>query len=188
MDISIIKPELANDIYDNMLLQFPKEELKSREKFLSLVERDDYFSYEITDNEKRIGYLNALLADNFIWVDYLAIYKEFHSCGYGSKVLELMKRKFANLNGCILEVEKVNPMDINTLRRVNFYKKQGAKLLECAYLYPNNNFALEMDLYYIPYTLKMPDKNMLKKVVRDVFNVIHDDISHIDEVYSKIVF
>ena len=74
------------DIYTDMLTQFPKEELKSYEEFQNLLKLPQYKLFVLDKDNKHVGY-SLWFKDyemKFIWLDYIAIFKEFHSKGYGS--------------------------------------------------------------------------------------------------------
>ena len=45
-----------------------------------------------------------------------------------------------------------------------------------------------MDLYYHGINNKNPDKDIIKKVIYDVFKTIHFDLDDVDKIYSKIKF
>ena len=55
-----------------------------------------------------IGYILFANNDNYIWVDYLAVFEKYRSMGFGSKILDLIKKEFKNYNGIFFEVEKVD--------------------------------------------------------------------------------
>ena len=125
-----------DSFYLELQKQFPRSEMKEKAVWAKILTLPEYKIFNIFNDENKIcGYFTFLeLPDKTILIDYFAIFKEFHSLGYGSKAFEYLKslNKYA---GCYLEVEKENPKDINTFRRINFYKKLGAKLLDINYIY-----------------------------------------------------
>lgn len=176
-------------VYDDMVLQFPESELKSFEKFISLMKNSDYKLILASDAGKYIGYIMVFFdgADKYLWLDYIAVFKEYHSCGYGGKMLDALGNLFPHTDGVFLEVEKPDVTQENTLRRIKFYKKHGAVLVNNNYLYPNAEGFLPMDLYYIPYKTVIPAKKMIFNVIKNVFDVLHKDLQHKDYVYNLIV-
>ena len=125
---------------------------------------------------------------DYIWVDYLAIFKKYHSMGFGSKILDSLKENFKNKNGIIFEVEKVDEKNINTIRRQKFYIKNGAKRLDINYIFPNKEGGLNMDLFYIKLKETSPNKSLLFDIIKNVFNSLHFDIEkEANEIYLKIV-
>ena len=128
----ILKEEFA-PVYSDMTGQFPVEELKTYEHFLKYFDNDNYCFYMADD----IGYILFANIDNYIWVDYLAVFEKYRSMGFGSKILDLIKKEFKNYNGIFFEVEKVDENKINTIKRKNFYIKND--------VYPIDN----IEYYYL---------------------------------------
>lgn len=178
-----------NTFFQDMLLQFPESELKTYETFLGLLKKDSYKLLSALDDEESVGYV-IYFDDNqnkILWLDYIAVYKSFHSKGYGMKILEALKLRYKDYKGIYLEVEKPNANEINTIRRIKFYTNLGAQKLCLNYFYPNKNGSLPMDLYFMPLSYsKLPDKEETLSCIQSVFNKLHCDIKHIDEVISKI--
>ena len=123
---------------------------------------------------------------NTIFIDYIAVYKKFHSQGYGGKILEKLREVFRDKKGCFLEVEKPDLENFNTIRRIDFYQKHGAKKLDINYLYPNEKGFLPMDLYYISYGSE-PSYYEIKSFITKLFEVVHKDIKHSEEILAKIL-
>lgn len=169
-----------------MVKQFPVVELKSYQDFVNKFSKD-YCLYEFYDNELFVGYVVLFIDSDYIFIDYIAIFKEFHSKGYGTQILKTLKDMFElDKKGCFLEVEKVDVSIPNTVKRVNFYKNNGAVCLNINYLYPNSEGCLPMDLYFIPYNQQLPQLLEIKTFVKKLFNKVHFDIEHKEEVFNKI--
>ncbi len=177
-----------NMVYQDLLLQFPRQELKSSDKFRELLTSGAYEAYIASIDGDVLGYVILAHFEEYLWIDYVAILREFHSRGYGGTLLEHIKNNFKNYHGIFLEVEMENPKMANTLKRVKFYKNHGAKKLEGRYFYPNQYGDLQMDLYYIPLKKNAVRGYEIKRVIEGVFKLLHGDISHLGNVLSKIVF
>lgn len=174
-----VKTENFEHIYQDMIMQFPACELKDYEEFRCLLNHNVLVCNAVFDGENEVGYvIYAILKNNNIWLDYIAIKKEFQSKGYGRKIFEL-------INNCYLEVEKPNEDDINTLRRIKFYKSLGAKKLDLDYIYPNKDGGVKMDLYYLGE--KIPSKITINSDIKYVFNTLHSDIHNLDKILKKII-
>ena len=183
------KQNNIDQIYSEMQKLFPKEELKPKTSMEKVFAIESYNVFDIyTDNDIKCGFLTTFeFDDNTILIDYLGIFKEFHSKGYGSETLKTIINQ-QKWKGCYLEVEKENINDINTTRRIKFYKNLGAQLLDINYLYPNNYKLLPMDLYYLPINSKYkPSKQAVLSNIKTLFDKIHFDIENIDSIYEKIV-
>lgn len=178
-----------DNIYKDMLTQFPETELKSYEDFCHLLKNDDYKLILASDNNEYIGYLIVFFDRilNFIWLDYIAVLQKFHSCGYGGKMVDGLKDIFPELKGCFLEVEKPDVTHPDTLRRIKFYEKHGAVLLDVNYLYPNKSGFLPMDLYFIPYKEQVPVQTEIFDAVKNIFGRLHMNFAHTGKVYDLIV-
>lgn len=176
-------------IYKDMTQQFPESELKSREDFVSLLHNNCYKLILASDNEKNIGYIIVFQdkTGGYLWLDYIAVFGEYHSKGFGGQMLGELKNLFCDACGIFLEVEKPDENVPATLRRIKFYQKHGAELVNNNYLYPNAAGFLPMDLYYIPYSGKLPEKEDIFNVIQNVFDVLHQNLEHKDYVYDLIV-
>lgn len=174
--------ELAG-IYTDMQSQFPPEELKSLEDWQKICGRQ-YHVFKIIESEP-VGYISIFETDKFVFIDYIAIYKNFHSKGYGGRVIDALKDFYRDKKGCFLEVEKPDQKNAYTLKRISFYERHGAQKLDIDYLYPNKSGCLPMDLYYINYN-GMPSYDEITMFVKELFSVVHGDLEHAEEIYGKI--
>lgn len=177
-----------NLLFSDLELHFPRTELKDKNIFAQIINQPEYKTFDIYSKDGKIcgGCCLLEFPDNTFLIDYIRISKEFQSKGFGSKTFEIMKNNF-KYDGCYLEVEKENPNDPNTTRRINFYKNLGAKLLDIDYYYPNNYGNLPMDLYYMPFAnSEIPSKKQISKNIKILFEKIHFDIKHANELYQTI--
>lgn len=173
----IIQNELPENIFSDMEKQFPPEELKTLGKFTELL-KGKYYKFAIFyDNNEAVGYI-FYLENEFIWVDYVAVFEKFHSKGYGSTILKSLFEKYSNLKGCFFEVEPENSENIQTVKRMNFYKKLGCAILDFEYYFPNDIRELKMELLYKSFDGKLPDKFEIKKQTEFVFEVLHFDVKN----------
>lgn len=88
--MELIKTDEFNIIYKDMLVQFPKSELKSYEKFLKLF-GENYILYRVVEGEFA-GYIILFEYGDFIFIDYIAVLKQFHSKGLGRKIFISFER------------------------------------------------------------------------------------------------
>ncbi len=175
----------------DMQEQFPLNELKHRETFERLLKGGDYQLLIARDGEKKIGYLFVYRdrPSNTLWLDYFAVFARYHSKGYGSKLLPLLKTHYPRALGCFLEVEKPQPQLLNTVRRVDFYRRLGAKRLDLDYYFPHAAGALAMHLYFLPFSKEgVPPFSARKilRVIKRVFGTLHADIPHASQVLERI--
>lgn len=169
------KNNLPVEIFQDMEKQFPPEEIKSFEDFNKLFEKTHYKCDILFDKKTPVGYI-LYLENEYIWVDYVAIFREYHSKGYGSKILEILFRKYSHLKGVFFEVEPENQENIQTIKRMNFYKKLGCKNLNFNYYFPNDIKKLKMELLFKPLKENLPKKNEIINQILFVFENLHSDV------------
>lgn len=164
------------NIYKDLCKQFPPEELKSYERFIELINSGADRVKIVTENSTNVGYVIFAEISDSLWLDYIAIFKEYHSKGYGSRILTSLSDEFKK--GIYLEVEKPDEDEPNTLRRIKFYTNLGAKKLDYDYFYPAKNKPFPMDLYYLPYNGKLPVN--VEKDVKKLYSLLHSDIEYLN--------
>ena len=181
-----IKNKLSEEIYSDMEKQFPPEELKNFDEMNKLLEEKFYKFAVFYYNDIPIGYV-LFLKNNFIWIDYIAVFEEFHSKGYGSRILNTVFDKYSHLDGCFFEVEPENCENNQTIKRMNFYKKLGCIKLDFEYYFPNDIKKLKLELLYKPFGKKIPDKNEIFKQINFVFNKLHTNVNTKNSTYERII-
>ncbi|MBS4759245.1 MAG: GNAT family N-acetyltransferase [Clostridium sp.] len=178
-------------VYQDMLEQFPESELNEFLVYERLLKSNSYELYLVADENKCVGYVMIYRSEDkrIVWLDYIAVFKQFHSNGYGRKIIKQLLLTFKGYNGIFLEVEKPDENNPNTIRRINFYKNLGAKKLDCIYFYPNKNGCVPLDLYFIPTGegYIFPSKKETHCVIKDVFSTIHSHHRHLNDVLKKII-
>ncbi len=190
--LKLVKSDINNfnEIYEDMLLQFPKSELQDFCVYENLLKKGDYLLFLAKDDGKNIGYF-LLFEDkpnNSLWLDYIAVFKSFHSKGYGKTIFSLLKDSLSTYNGVYLEVEKPDQEKPDTIRRISFYENLGAKKLDCEYYYPNKDGCIPLDLYFLAFGENgLPKCDQVKDTIRMVFDSLHCHLEHVNEVFDKIV-
>ncbi|WP_099191212.1 GNAT family N-acetyltransferase [Tepidibacter mesophilus] len=175
-------------VYNDLYSQFEKSELKDKEQFDILFKNENYKLLLCYDENNLIGYIIVYIdiETNLMWLDYLAVLEEYHSKGYGTKMIEILKEKYKNLDGCMIEVEKENDKDINTYRRIKFYENLGCTKLNINYILPTKESGLNMHLYYLPFGKQIIQITKALSVIKSAHNTIHSDITHVAEIFTKI--
>lgn len=173
------------DIYSDLCIQFPVDELKSKSFFCKILNNQNYNFFRCYSEENEVGYILCYV-DEYVWVDYFAVYKSYQSMGYGKQILKALFEKFNRLKGTLFEVEKIDSNNITTLLRQNFYCDVGCINSGINYLFPGYNKALPMDLLYYPLINKYPQKQDILIFIRKIFDTIHFDVDSKDIIYSKI--
>lgn len=191
LNLILENTEYFSSVYEDMKIQFPADELKDFDCFIKLLNKPSYRLYSVVESDNvRVGYVICITDDKnkFLWIDYIAIYKNMQCKGYGHKIFYLLKEKFAAYTGIYLEVEKPDINEQNTIRRINFYKSLGAKKLNLNYIYPNKNGGLPMDLYFIPFSTDYKeDLSLAFHDISCVFDILHSDIPVTKNILEQIL-
>src|SRR5574344_1935603 len=150
MIISFEKIENVNDadflsLYDLYVMSFPAKERRNRDDLCRLIvdskmmNFDKIYVYEEVDGEKSATCgaektLSGLMVYwnfvDFCYFEHLAIFPEYRNCGIGGKVLSNINSKFD-----IPVVFEVEPPDTEiAVRRIEYYKRNGFKVLDTNYI------------------------------------------------------
>lgn len=163
--------------------EFPPSEMKSFEAFNELLIEGKYQCFGYFENDVIVGYaLGLLTSKKFFWLDYLQIFKEYQSGGYGSKLLKGLLEEVA-INGVLLETEVIETDDYedNRNRRMRFYDRFNIHQVDCNYLFPcsDGTYIDSLDLKYIPGKGKLfVSKEELKEAIIESVSCIHKALPH----------
>lgn len=172
--------------------EFPPSEMKSLEEFVDLLKEGKYICIGYFNNDVMVGYaLGTLTSDKFFWLDYLQIFYEYQSSGYGSLLLKAILKDYA-VSGILLETEVVDSDDYNDIknRRMRFYDRFNIQQVECNYLFPctDGTYIDTLDLKYIPSDNKnFVSKEELQKAIRESVGTIHKALPHSQDVMNKYI-
>lgn len=184
---------VLNHIFSDMQTQFPPEELRDFDYFYkSLTQKTDEnsggtYRLAVLEIENQICAYVFYYVSDFLWVDYLAVFKEFHSCGYGTELLNELFEKYTDLKGCYFEVEKADESLPQTLKRMRFYERLGCVNTGINYLFPIDNDAISMELLFKPFNSKLPSRSEHIFAVERVFNHLHSSVKGVDDTFKKMV-
>lgn len=177
-------------MYADMLTQFPASEMKTRQAFDSLRRDKDYECCILEKDSKMVGYFCAYVVSetSIALLDHFAIEKGSHGMGLGSESLGLILERYRGCRGVLLEVEKPNPQDVNTLRRIKFYKNMGAYKVDVKYYLPGGDSSVPMDLYFINCS-GAKDRISAEEImgtIKIVFERVHASFANAREVWESI--
>ena len=147
---------------------FPAQEMKHPQHLRDLIENLPY--YQKTETPDYLV-LYAQFHD-FLFVDYLLVSAQTRGNGIGSKVIEQLKSDGIPI---VLEVEKPDPANPDTVLRRNFYKRHGF-VGSPSIRYRRKDKAgapFELDILYWSPNGKLADQtvmNMMARVCRQVHN------------------
>ncbi|MBR5369707.1 MAG: GNAT family N-acetyltransferase [Bacilli bacterium] len=151
--------EFRNNIYDRYTKLFPKDEQREWKKIEKTYTNGIEHFYNVTLNDKTIGFIILeKIDDNPYYLDYFAIYDEYQNKGYGTEVIKYLLNNIIKDDGLIAEIETVNDNNIQTKKRLKFYKELGFVDIDSEYL-----------LYNVHYTPIVYLKNIDKEAIDEMF-------------------
>lgn len=178
--------------YQRMFEEFPASEMKSFEDFNDLLIEGLYQCYGYFVDDEMKGYaLGMLTSQKIFWLDYLHIFKENQSGGYGSKLLKELLGDVAT-NGLLLETEVVENEDYDDKcnRRMRFYDRFNIHQVDCHYLFPcsDGTYIDLLNLEYIPPEGKtFVSASELKIAIKEAVSCIHKALPHSQSVMNKYI-
>ena len=109
---------------------FPSSERKSYSTFNKLVKKGVCEFLRIKNDDTTVGFFILVNVNNYIQIDYFAIFERYQSSGYGSEAVKVLQKRYENCDGIFIEIEKVGmgENDVENIlrkRRYNFYKRLG---------------------------------------------------------------
>ncbi len=135
-DIRPVNLNEVRDLYINIVNDFAPGEYPPYDVLYKQLEKDIQTGFVLVNDEKDVAYsiCTGDSTNSFVLISLLAVYKEFRGKGFGSKFIEMLKRKYCSERSIIVEVEK--PEDAleqkeRNIRenRIKFYEKAGFILL-----------------------------------------------------------
>lgn len=130
--------EFKENIYNKYMDLFPKDEQKSLNKLKKTYHNGVGKIFKIVLNDLTIGFFMLEKIKNYpFYLDYFAIYKEYQNRGYGTEAMKELINRIACNDGLIGEIEKENKDDINTIKRLEFYRKIGFRKTGAEYFLYN---------------------------------------------------
>lgn len=191
--MNTISKEFFLPIYERMKEEFPVEELKPYSEFLKLFDSGKYqfFTYK-NEKDEMVGFaLGVCTSNGFFWLDYLQIFKEYQSGGYGSLFLKELLSSVCS-KGILLETEAVDSDDINNnrVRRMRFYERFNIQQIDCPYLFPcsDGTYIDNLRLGLLPKQgIGFVSREDLKAAIRESVSIIHEALPHAKDVMAKYI-
>ncbi|MBO6118085.1 MAG: GNAT family N-acetyltransferase [Bacteroidales bacterium] len=119
----------AEELYTQ---SFPVSERRKWEDILINLQNPYFDFFVITDGGTFVGIISLWRFDKFAYIEHFAVECSKRQKGVGSQVLQLLKDKVKK--PLVLEAEP--PEDAISVKRINFYKKNGLSLLSEKYIQP----------------------------------------------------
>lgn len=148
--------EITTLYHTHMENDFPADELKPLESIINLTKQDVYECLGLFDEDtlKAYAFLAREKNGQIYLLDYLAVCKAYRNQSYGSQFLALLKTKYQDAQGLIIEIESLRTAhDATDLqirsKRLAFYKRNGLVQTEVT----TNCFDVEFTILYLPLSL-----------------------------------
>lgn len=171
-------------------ISFPPGERVEFSKLISDIHSKRHEIYLVQNEQsKLIGFaILALLLSSKVWFgEYIAIAPDYRNQGIGSELIKFITKDLkerTNAAGLIFEVETEDEGDDEEKdlrqRRIAFYKRLGANIINCVQDYQMPNLAgegtLRMRLMWIPLSsgIEKPGGAFLRACIKDIFRKIYD--------------
>ncbi len=146
-------------IYEDMERQFPPCELYRYKIFMQLLNNNRYkiLLYKRASDGELLGYalVYTIEDNNILWIDYLAVLKEYQGQGWGKALFRALWQKYCGpFDGMLFSVEYVSETDPELAerqkRRIAFYESLGAHRLHAEFQQPCDEGSFPMYLYFKP--------------------------------------
>ncbi|ASJ22419.1 GNAT family N-acetyltransferase [Brachyspira hampsonii] len=125
--------------------------------------------YEIKKDDIHIGVCLCWILEEFLYIEYFAIEKQYRCLGYGSYALKELMKMYSNI---IVEVVPENTNDL-AYRRVNWYRSLGFYLYNDTYPYPY--FLDNGEVSFIDFRL-MSSNELTSYEYKKIVNLLHKNI------------
>ena len=168
MQLIPIKSSDFDYIYEEMVKNFIKAELRDYDDAKALVDNGRYTVYHIELNSERIGFITVWELDSFTFFEHFVIFEKHRNKGYGKMALDLLKKRFP------ITVLEAEPPDTElSARRIGFYGRAGYSINDFPYIQPPyraSDTGIPLLLLSYPHALIDID-NVIKEIYTQVYNV-----------------
>ena len=182
-------------VYEDMKLQFPPSELYPYKETLQLLYNNQYklLLYKRDSDQALLGYALVYIAEdaNTVWLDYIAVLKQYHGQGYGSAIFNALWQKYCGpFDALLFSVEHVCTDDPELARQqelhLKFYEKMGAYQLRAEYLQPTEDGAFPMYLYCKPRRgMSMISREVQMQTISQMYEYCFEYLPHIGELLPR---
>ena len=160
--IEITIDEFKKEFLEKFEELFPEKERRPLNKITASYHDGVEKIFKIVSNNDAVGFiLLEKLPSHPYYIDYFAIFTEYQGKGYGTEVIQLLKKEYID-SGIIAEIEKVEATDFITQKRLEFYTRNGFKTIDSEYFIYGVTF--------MPIVLGVvEEKETLDKIYRDYY-------------------
>ena len=181
----LIKDETGNLIEEHKKLynEFPPDEIFPLEDIAFACKNNNYKILKFYKDEDTIGtiFLTLLNETKYLVINYIYIEKEMRGNGYGHIIVNILKSKFPDYKGIIVEVEPSENKDVMDIknRRLRYYKDLKFKIIDYNYKILQTGKDTYQGMLLHMYNLKNPvdykySYSELIEILDEYYKVIFD--------------
>ena len=132
MNLEKLQPEDYATMLSLLKENFPRNEIRSDQKQLEVINEPYFQAYLLKENTEIYGFVSCFDFTDFVFIEHLVIAPSHQGAGLGSQLLTLLKQKYRSL---ILEVEL--PTSLQAKKRIQFYQKNQFFFNDIPYVIPS---------------------------------------------------
>lgn len=155
-------------VYEIMKTSFSPNLFRAYNEQKKLFEEGKYKIKCCEKNGTVIGFLSFWLLNGFVYIEHLAVDKEFRGGGEGGRLLESIISEYKNV---VLEAEP--PKTKEDSMRINFYKRHGLFLNSYDYLQPPYREGFSHEKLFIMSSQALDRKEFLY-VVSEIYENVYN--------------
>ena len=152
---------------------FPKQERVPVKNFLKMREEGLIDLIAVYDGEVFVGFCAVMVDRPTVYLCYFAVEKSLRSRGYGGRILDLLREKYAGCQVVLELVDETAPNNEQRITRRSFYIRNGF----CPTGYGMAYFGMEFELlcgspeFDMDDFMRLIDKLKVKNFRPRIFNV-----------------
>lgn len=173
---SLREKEIKQLYEERIKKDFHPLEVKPLDAILECLKERKYECFSFFADTKQIGYCFFVKKGNDYLIDYLAIYPFYRNQGYGSELLNEIRKYLQNAGNILLETEDPSYYEGD--------RKQRAQRRFCFYL--RNGFiqtGIRVECFQTHYLLLSMIQELSSEKARDIYSSLYKSILS-DEMYS----
>lgn len=148
---------------------FPKNERRQTSSLLSY-NNEKYKRKAIFYKTDLVGIIFYWELIDFVFIEYLAFFRDYRNRGLGKEVLQIMTRRYRNQN-IVLEIEP-NTKDTEAMKRYMFYRKLGFDVVDNDYMQPSYGKEKPPVALWLMALDKFCDKDRtIREIYKNVYNI-----------------